>query len=70
MNEKTTLRTEAEERDFQALKGGRIDQFLDRSGERNETHAVAIVSLMRTVKPDQLDGLRKLLHQWPLWKED
>jgi hypothetical protein len=70
MNEKTTPRTEAEERDFQALKGGRIDQFLDRSGGRNETHAVAIVSLMRTATPEQLDGLRKMLHQWPPWKDD
>jgi hypothetical protein len=69
MNEKTTPRTEAEERDFQALKGGRLDQFLDRSRKTNESHAIAIVSLMREATPEQLGRLRKLLHRQPPWKD-
>ncbi len=60
----------AEEHDAECLAESRFDEFLDEFGERNEVYAGAIELLKLEATPEQMDSLRKLLHQDPPWKED
>lgn len=50
--------------------GSRFDDFLDEFGERNEVYASAIEFLKRDATPQQLEGLRKLLHRNPPWEKE